>query len=154
MLKPIVSALVYLSELPGDNSKKASFILYSICAASFLTALVIAPKLLGITYNLSKYLQVTAVIQKLRNNAKNEFHELFVDVQQIASYLHVNIKVPRITDTQTHRPNPPSSTESETYYRTTAYIPCVNDIISSFTVRFLTHQEINHILTPFCYLCI
>ncbi|KAJ8879624.1 hypothetical protein PR048_020232 [Dryococelus australis] len=58
-------------------------------------------------------------------------------MQQMASCLHVNIKVPRITGTQRHRPNPPISTDLETYSRTTAYIPYIDDIISSITVQDL-----------------
>ncbi|KAJ8877793.1 hypothetical protein PR048_022250 [Dryococelus australis] len=168
MLDPIVSALEYLNDLPGDHSKKASVILNNICTASLLTALAITSKLLGLTCNLSKYLQkenldlfsavnqvseIKAVIQKLRNNAENEFNELFVGVQQMSSCLHVNNKVPRITGTQRHRPNPQFSTDPESYYRTTAYITCIDDI-SSLTVRLLiNHETISSLHFVFCAYC-
>jgi hypothetical protein len=162
MIMSIVSALEHVSDLPGDHSKKASLILNSICTPSFLSA----SKLLGLTYNLSKCLQkenidlfnavsqvnaTKIVIENLRENAVFEFHQLFTEAQRMASRLNVILSIPRISGLQRHRSNPPS-TDPEDYYRITVYIPCTEDIISSLTERFLTHQDTVSSLRHSCVL--
>lgn len=57
LILPTVAALEEINELPGDHCKRASMILNSVCTSPFFISLTVMLKLLGLTYNLLKYLQ-------------------------------------------------------------------------------------------------
>lgn len=61
----------------------------------------------------------------------------------MAEILDFNISVKRLNKRQTHRSNPPISTENpEDYYRITICIPYIESFINQLEDRFLEHHTI------------
>lgn len=156
MLVPIVSTLEKMAYLPNEHNKRSSLVLNSISSSSFLVSLVVSSKLLGITYSLSQYLQkkdidlcsaldhvrkVKAVVEDLRHNADSEFKKLFEEAKELANLLQLELTMPRIATAQKNRQNPPAA-NPEDYFRISIFIPCIDDLISGLSERFLAHEAI------------
>jgi len=91
--------------------------------STFIISLLCSEKLLAYTLSISKILQTTyidlttavnqvesvvSILRRLRSNADNEFKQLFLEAQEIASNLDLTMSIPRLTKHQTKRCNTPS----------------------------------------------
>jgi heme-degrading monooxygenase HmoA len=56
-------------------------------------------------------------MQKLRNNAEDEFKEIFKQATLLANEVSGFIVIPRLTAHQSHRSNPGNQNTPEDYYR-------------------------------------
>lgn len=70
----------------------------------------------------------------MRENSDQEFAVIFSKVQEIATTLSVDIKVPRTAARQKNRANY-STTDPESYYRQAHFIPYLDHTIASLTNR-------------------
>jgi len=99
------------------TSKAKSFVL-SICDTDFIFALTCLSYVLDRALSLSKILQSSTidlknaseivqctitVLQSNRNNCISEFAKLYLEVQQLATELDIDLKIQRINKKQTHR---------------------------------------------------
>ncbi|KAL4119053.1 hypothetical protein QTP88_011925 [Uroleucon formosanum] len=131
------------------TSKAKSFVL-SICGTDFIFALTCLSFMLERTLPLSKILQSTTidlknaseivqctitVLQSNRTNCISESDKLYIEVQQLASELDIDLKLPRIIIKQTHRKNYNSQSIDE-YYRISMFIPLLDSIIEDLKRRF------------------
>lgn len=105
---------------------------------------------LGLTVSLSRFLQTPSVdikkatdvmkdtvtlLKRKREEAENVFHQLFVEVQEIATQLDVQLKPRRIVKRQTYRDNHQQSQSPEEYFRRAIYIPLLDSIIADIENR-------------------
>ena len=75
------------------------------------------------------------IFQQERENPDLTFSEIFKTSQKYAKEFEIEIKIPRITQRQTLRPN--VSTEStEQYFKISLFIPYLDSLISSLQSRF------------------
>ncbi|CAI6365765.1 unnamed protein product [Macrosiphum euphorbiae] len=131
------------------TSKAKSFVL-SICDTDFIFALTCLSYVLERTLPLSKILQSSTidlknaseivqctiiVLQSNRTNCISEFAKLYSEVQQLASGLDIDLKIPRINKKQTHRENYNSQSIDE-YYCISMFIPLLDSIIEDLKRRF------------------
>lgn len=152
------SIVPVFASLQDIDDKQAAILLkaFDFC---FLISVFALSKILGITYLLSVRLQakdqdlVSAlafvketrqVLKDIRKNADQEFHSLYLEASEMAADLGIPSDsrsiVPRLTKLQKHRANVPFQ-NPEQYYRTTIFIPFVDDIISALSERFLAHES-------------
>ena len=153
-LEPILASLEEIKEWPGELSQKATSLLNSISNLNFIITLYVLSKFLGITYTLSKQLQsvhldivsainlvkdIIQLLEKDRQNADTEFKTIFTQAKNVCDSLGIEITIPRTTKFQKHRCNVPTS-DPESYYRISVFIPLIDDLVFSLTDRFLSHE--------------
>jgi hypothetical protein len=136
ILPAIVSTLDDLST-SNYASSNAHSLSISICNFEFLICLKILTKCLAITLPLSIQLQsinidyskaidmteaVKSVLNTIRNNSITEFKMIFDQTKIKAEKMHVEIRIPRITNIQRHRANTKHNDPAE-YYRINIFLP-------------------------------
>ncbi|XP_031327454.1 52 kDa repressor of the inhibitor of the protein kinase-like [Photinus pyralis] len=157
LLIPAAAALEEIGEWDDrDSSSQANILLNAIRQPEFLIALSTSEKLLSYTLILSKQLQTIdsdlvsvidhaenalAQIQSLRQNAEEDFHEIFEAASEKAAFLGTEIKIPRRVGKQVHRDNTPAG-DVEEYFRRTVFIPFAESLSGSIEQRLMKHQEI------------
>lgn len=87
-------------------------------------------------------------LEFLRNNAENEFNNIFQDASILAKKLDIQIILPRLTKFQKNRTNIRSNTP-EDYFRISIFIPFLDMFISEIKCRFIDHKTT---LSGFCSL--
>ena len=85
--------------------------------------------------------KVKAVVEDLRHNADSEFKKLFEEAKKLANLLQLELTMPRIAAAQKNRQNPPAA-NPEDYFRISIFIPCIDNLISGLSERFLAHEAI------------
>lgn len=145
----VLAEITKWKESSMTTSKAKSFVL-SICDTDFIFALTCLSYVLERTLPLSKILQSSTidlknaseivqctitVLQSNRTNCISEFAKLYSEVQQLASGLDIDLKIPRINKKQTHRENYNSQSIDE-YYRISMFIPLLDSIIEDLKRRF------------------
>ena len=75
------------------------------------------------------------VIAKRRETCDEEFALVFKQVKELSDEIQLAVGVPRITQRQVHRNNPPHTTPEE-YYRRVVFIPMLDSFISDLKSRF------------------
>jgi len=120
ILPQLVIVLIEITKWKESSmatSKAKSFVL-SICDTDFIFALTCLSYVLDRALSLSKILQSSTidlknaseivqctitVLQSNRNNCISEFAKLYLEVQQLATELDIDLKIQRINKKQTHR---------------------------------------------------
>ena len=70
---------------------------------------------------------------------QTEFKTIFTQAKNVCDSLDIEIAIPKTTKFQKHRCNVPTS-DPESYYRISVFIPFIDDLISSLTDRFLSQE--------------
>ncbi|KAJ8943160.1 hypothetical protein NQ314_009822 [Rhamnusium bicolor] len=77
----------------------------------------------------------------MRNNAEQQFHDIFVEVSKICDKLGTDISILRRASWQTQRCN--IMTENpEDYYRISIFIPFLENVLTQIQERLLKHKQI------------
>jgi hypothetical protein len=153
----IFSALDDITEWTDrDTSSQAKQLLCTMKQADFNVALQCTAQVFNYSSLLCKELQkqnldlveamhsaedITAEVKGLRENADNEFKNLYGVVSSLAEKYDFPLKRPRTSAKQTHRCNI-SATSDEEYYKITIYIPFLDSFINQLQARFLNHKSI------------
>ncbi|XP_068916906.1 52 kDa repressor of the inhibitor of the protein kinase-like [Tenebrio molitor] len=139
------------------TANEARSLVNGITQGKFIIALFVTAKLFALGYPLSKHLQKISIdlkeavslaegtiseMQKLRNNAEDEFKEIFKQATLLANEVSAFIVIPRLTAHQRHRSNPGNQNTPEDYYRVTLFIPYVERFLSELKKRFIDHKEV------------
>jgi hypothetical protein len=154
----VVDALSEVSEWKDRvTANEARSLVNGITQGKFIIALFVTAKLFALGYPLSKHLQKISIdlkeavslaegtiseMQKLRNNAEDEFKEIFKQATLLANEVSAFIVIPRLTAHQRHRSNPGNQNTPEDYYRVTLFIPYVERFLSELKKRFIDHKEV------------
>ena len=80
-------------------------------------------------------------MKSLRQNAKCEFHELFVSAQETAQNQGFSLDMPRLMPRQINRCNVAAATNEE-YFRVGIFIPFLDSFIANLESRFTAHKSI------------
>jgi len=144
-------ALGEIKQWRDSASATASTLLASISRADFVIAMLILNCVLAVTKQLSVNLQKinidlmnclqevqlqTEVLSHMRQNDDN-FQEIF---QQAEVILGEAIMLPRLCGRQKNRPNTSVNETAVIYYKRTAYIPFLDNVLSQLKDRFLAHK--------------
>lgn len=157
LLEPVVLSLQEISLWADkDTSSNASMLLSALKQPEFLVSLLCMQKLLAFSLPLCKILQLEnadlasalnnaedliSSIRDIRNNADREFSEIFEQAKLKADMLGTEIKIPRITSRQAHRPNPNIESCVE-YYKISIFLPWIDYFLSSVERRFTKHKAV------------
>lgn len=132
------------------TSSNATALITSLCDVQFISAMISLIDVLKHTLPLSRRLQTPSldlrkasdaiqdtlsVLKKKRQKCDETFSEVFCEVKELCSQLGVEIKLPRVTARQQHRPNYTSNTPEE-YYKKSTYIPLLDNVIADLISRF------------------
>lgn len=139
-----------------DVSTEANILQSAISASSFLVSLYILEYIFSYSILLSRFLQSENIdlalainhtyklkekLQDIRNNAENEFRNLFQKVESKCRELDTTLNMPRIVGHQTNRCNIQCTTVEE-YYRISVFIPFLDNFITQISNRFLKHKDV------------
>lgn len=157
LLKPVHSALQEISLWKDKESSSGAFVLLSALAQSqFVISLFSVEKLLGYSLPLSKILQLEnsdlafamdnaeetiSSVKYVRDNAEEQFKNIFDEAKQIADMFDIEIKIPRLASKQTNRANVPTESAID-YYRKSVFIPWVDSFLSGLEDRFTQHKSL------------
>lgn len=149
-----------LEEMASWEDRKTSAdafsLLQSIRSPEFLISVASLSDVLGVTVSLSRLLQTPTldlqtatnafqdtlcVLQDKRNQVDEVFHNLFMEVKEIADKLDIELKKPRIVGRQTQRLNIIAQTPEE-HYKLTIYIPLLDHVLTDLNDR-LSQEVLN-----------
>ncbi|XP_040075022.2 52 kDa repressor of the inhibitor of the protein kinase-like [Ixodes scapularis] len=127
-----------------QSAAKAKALRVSLGDGEFLMAIVCLSDLLAHTLPLSRLYQkecvdvhtarntltdTIAVLTAQRQNCEEVLRPLYEQAVALADELDTELKLPRITKRQTHWSNPPAL-DSESFYRTSVYIPLLDNVLA------------------------
>ncbi|CAI6372693.1 unnamed protein product [Macrosiphum euphorbiae] len=156
ILNALIKALDTICSEWSDTTD-ASILKKCILDSEFLIALSVTKLLFSFGLPLCKLLQKERIdlkctvnmievliitLKKIREDAKNEFHILYENVEKIASEFDLELTKKRVVGKQTNRENPPNTNSVEDYYRVTVFVPYLDNFISQLSTRFLNHKSI------------
>lgn len=136
-----------------SSSAKATQLYAAITSCAFMVALLSAQYLLHYTKPLSvqkegldlckamaevKLVQTTLL--EIRRDADRRFNEIFASVSEKGKIADIQISVPRICSTQSHRSNIQNA-DPETFYRATVFLPLIDSITMGLNDRFNSMQQ-------------
>ncbi|KAK9738188.1 hypothetical protein QE152_g10115 [Popillia japonica] len=113
-----VLALEDIQAQDKDDQGNAQALHRAICRFSFIIALKISERMLGLTYKLSQYLhstcinlctaldsikEILTVVENIRANAESDLREFFVKAVKIGNEFGVEPTIPRRVGSQRHR---------------------------------------------------
>lgn len=155
----IIEALLELSLNGNINTTQRSSQLYHACTNStFLVCLYIisayssmlepvANNLQGVDQNLlTVRKQITSLVELIKNHrnfAKDNFHNLWENMETCLSELNIELTPPRTVKRQTCRTNIPSDSP-ESYYRRSIFIPYLDSLITSLEERFPEENDVSY----------
>jgi hypothetical protein len=153
----VVAALEKIKLWDDKESSSGAFILQNAALQSdYIISLLCAEKLLAYSLPLCKTLQsadsdlasavnnaenTVSVVKRIRENAEQEFRNIFKSAENLAETSGAIIQMPRLTGKQTHRCNI-SANDPEEYYRCSVFIPWVDSFINNVSERFIKHKQI------------
>jgi uncharacterized membrane protein len=139
------------------ESSSGAFILQNAALQSdYIISLLCAEKLVAYSLPLCKTLQsadtdlasavsnaenTVSVVKRIRENAEQEFRNIFKSAENLTESSGAIIQMPRLTGKQTHRCNIPAN-DPEEYYRCSVFIPWVDSFINNVSERFIKHKQI------------
>ena len=85
----------------------------------------------------------------MRNDAVNGFSSLFIEAQEMATSIVCEIRAPRQCGLHVNRDSCGTS-DPQTYYRLSAYIPFLDFLIHELQDRFLKHRSVLCSSAPCC----
>ena len=149
-------------ECDGQSASSASLMSAAVQQFGFIVSLSSAEFVLNYTKPLSVMLQKSGldicaasnevrIIQKTLTNvrqvAEERFAKVYGNATKLAAEAGIEPTMPRICNRQTHRANPDSGSVSgqstETYYRTTVFIPFIDNMVQGLNDRFTkVHQDV------------
>lgn len=148
-LPNIVEALKEISKWNDPKTASEAKSLVLSIDGEFVVATFTLGEILSITRPLSLLLQsknidlntgnealtyVTNVLREMRNNADNEFLDIFERSTEMTNLIGVPIELPRIVNRQMYRDNHPVSNTME-YYRVSLFIPILDHVIEDLAHR-------------------
>lgn len=152
----IIEALTNISEWSEqDSSSKAKLLLTAMCTCEFIISIEILSNLLSVTAPISKILQgadndvlaafdciqdVISILENKRTQCEKVFQKLFEDSSLLMKDLYIEIKTPRLSKYQTNRSNHQSKSTEE-YYRVSAFIPLLDNVLEDLKSRFLNKKN-------------
>ncbi|CAH0551331.1 unnamed protein product [Brassicogethes aeneus] len=147
----IVKALEKLSIEGNYATRKSAYQLYSaVTKSSLIVALTVIAKYSALLEPVVNALQaktmdliklqehlnvILNVLKKNRDDADLVTDEVLKKAQDFALKLEIEISIPRTTNRQIHRSNPPSDCDSD-YWKRSLIIPYLDSIIASLNIRF------------------
>lgn len=164
----IVDTLTDVSEWNENiTSSKAKMMIAAICNCEFIISIFSLSSLLAVTFPISKILQgkdqdiisasecikdIYTILERNRKECEDKFKLLFKECEPISKDLNVDMRLPRITSRQKHRPTLLPSNNIVDYYRVNMYIPLLDNILEDLNFRFLNKENKNIVslmqLTP------
>ncbi|XP_069354562.1 52 kDa repressor of the inhibitor of the protein kinase-like [Maniola hyperantus] len=147
----VVKALSTLSTDGNNATRKSAFQLH--CAATnseFIVSVCLIAKYSAQLQPIVNALQsksidllqcanhikrITDTLRKHRETADVQSESLIAEAESIADDLETDLRMPRITNRQTHRANPPAQTPSE-FWKRSLMIPYLDSLILSLEQRF------------------
>ena len=126
----------------------------AISKAEFIVPLHIAVSVMEKTRNLVKALQkvdldfsealdqintVVKALEHVRQNASEEFHAIYTEVEEMAEKIGTFLSPPRIVGHHNYRKKG-SNQSAESYYLDAAFIPFLNHFIAEIKSRFGGHN--------------
>ncbi|XP_065572737.1 52 kDa repressor of the inhibitor of the protein kinase-like [Artemia franciscana] len=109
--------------------------LHSICALTLPLSRLFQKKTLDLGAADCHVSDLLDVLAKRRETYDEEFAVVFEQVKELSDKIQLGVEVPKITQRQVHRNNPPHSTPEE-YYRRVVIIPMLDSVISDLKSRF------------------
>ncbi|XP_039298901.1 52 kDa repressor of the inhibitor of the protein kinase-like [Nilaparvata lugens] len=150
-LPDILACLHKISEWKDKKtSGKASLLITALCDSKLIIGLFCLSDILSLSLPLSRILQketldlcksaellnsLLELLNERRQNSIEYFNCVYMQAQEIARKLDVELKIPRLCGRQTQRSNHPSATTEE-YFRLTVYVPVLDNIIQDLKTRF------------------
>uniref|UniRef100_A0A8D8QZ09 52 kDa repressor of the inhibitor of the protein kinase n=3 Tax=Cacopsylla melanoneura TaxID=428564 RepID=A0A8D8QZ09_9HEMI len=147
----IVKSLDLLSTTGNNATRKSAYQLHSaIKKSSFIVSFIVIAKYSAFLTPVVNILQKKSIdmvnvcehmdrIEELFTSDRNEAERITAEILEKAEYfaeeLDIELTLPRVTERQTLRANPPASNASE-YWRRTIVIPYLDSVISSMKTRF------------------
>ena len=157
MFVPIYDTLgVIMGWDDADVSSKAFLMQSAMEKSCFIPGLCCVSRVFGLTASLSATLQshnfdlaqciehvdrVFNEAKAMRNDAVSGFSSLFVEAQEMATSIGCEIRAPRQCGRQVNRDSYGTS-DPQTYYRLSAYIPFLDFLIHELQDRFLKHRRV------------
>lgn len=156
-----LETLAFSSDVNVQTRTKSNQLLTCVSASKFIVCLFIMAKyssklepicnilqskdmdLLSVKRHLDDLLQT---FKSHRNDADTYFREIYDKSVDYATKFKLEIKIPRITSRQTHRANYLSN-GSEEYYKVSLFIPYIDSIIQSISIRFSDDASIAFLLS-------
>jgi len=155
LYEPLIECLASIANAVGrkwDHKSKteALGLLHQIRSSGFIVAFQTAAYTFGFTKTLSQSLQgstmdviegythvktVTEQLQKVRDNAEEEFSTVYSKSEAMAKTAGVTLSKPRLCGRQTERANV-TAPDLESYYRRSFFIPFTDDLVSQLRGRF------------------
>ena len=138
------------------TSSRALQLLSTIRQSEFCIAVLLLKKIFGYSVVLCKVMQKKSInlleavniahdiankLKCLREKAENEFHQLYISVQETAKTQNFILKTPRLTSRQTNRCNIAAETDKK-YFRVGIFIPFLDNLIVTLEARFTAHKSI------------
>jgi len=152
---PVVLTLDQLSKQKGDSGARSNELVSAISKCDFICSLFIIESFSSLFLPLSTILQsqdldifgalehvdsIATVMQQRRDDAENEFKQLFDEVSDVCNELDIDIRLPRRCGRQTQRDNHPAQTVEE-YFRISIYISYIEQLIEEFRSMFAALRE-------------
>ena len=157
LLHPVNDCLEAISEWPDrESSAGANRLRCSIRQPEFILALYIATRVFALSLPLCRELQkenldlaaalrmaaeVESLVQEIRNNVDNEFHQMFTSASDLCALIGVDIVMPRIANRQTNRCNI-AADNAEEYFRAAVCVPFIDNFLMHLRERFLSHNQL------------
>lgn len=156
-LQYIIKSLNLITEWQdNDSSVKAYSLLNSLTTCEFIISLFTLSDLLYLTAPASKLLQgiqndlnfaedcfkdIINVMVHRRSNSDIHFKTIFEESKKLMEKLDVELKLPRITKHQIHRPNI-LSVSIEEYFRISVYNVLYDHVLDDLKDRFLSKKNL------------
>ncbi|XP_065660162.1 52 kDa repressor of the inhibitor of the protein kinase-like isoform X2 [Hydra vulgaris] len=152
----IIKSLNLITEWQdNDSSVKAYSLLNSLTTCQFIISLFILSDLLNLTSPASKLLpsvqkdlhfaedcfkDIINIMENRRSTCYINFKTIFIESKQLMEKLDVEVKLPRITKHQIHRPNINTLTVEE-YFRISVYNPLYDHVLADLKDRYLKKRQ-------------
>nr|XP_047145715.1 uncharacterized protein LOC124818713 [Hydra vulgaris] len=156
-LHHIIKSLNLITEWQDDDSSvKAYSFLSSLTTCQFIISLFILSELLNLTSPASKLLQsvqkdlhfaedcfkdIIKIMENRRSNCFINFKTIFIERKPLMEKLDVELKLPRITKYQIHRPNI-NTLSVEEHFRVSVYNPLYDHVLDDLKYRYLSKKNV------------
>lgn len=153
-LPDIVELLEVPMESETGRNETTSTLHSRLCSFNFPVSLAVSKRFLSLMLRLSQYMQgnfvdmsvtlepidlVLKQLSEIREDADDQFNEMFESCEAMAKGFDVRPEIPRKIGSQKYKENHTSSYPEE-YYRCACFIPYLDDLWSALTKRFTGHR--------------
>lgn len=153
-LPDIVELLEVPMESETGRNETTSTLHSRLCSFNFPISLAVSKRFHSLMLRLSQYMQgnfvdmsvtlepidlVLKQLSEIREDADDQFNEMFESCEAMAKGFDVQPEIPRKIGSQKYKENHTSSYPEE-YYRCACFIPYLDDLRSALTERFTRHR--------------